>query len=177
MAGLGFLPGRGADSVATAISADGSFIVGVSKSGEEAEAFRWQGNSMLALGDLPGGAFFSMARGVSADGTVIVGKSASADGDEAFVWHASTGMDSLRSWLEQNCGLDLGSWRLTDARAISHDARAIVGFGVNPEGAREGWIALTGDGGCVPSGKRSTGTEEAAPDAPPAPAPGNPTDP
>jgi probable HAF family extracellular repeat protein len=163
MAGLGFLPGRGSDSLATAISADGSFIVGVSKSREESEAFRWHGGSMLALGDLPGGAFFSMARGVSADGTVIVGKSASADGDEAFIWHASTGMGSLHGWLERNCGLDLGRWRLIDARAISHDARAIVGFGINHEGAREGWIALTGDGGCIPSGERSTGKEEVAP--------------
>jgi probable HAF family extracellular repeat protein len=167
MAGLGFLPGRSADSVATAVSADGSFIVGASRSSEESEAFRWHDGSMIALADLPGGAFYSMARGVSADGTVVVGKSASAAGDEAFIWHESTGMSNLRDWLERSCGLDLGRWRLVDARVISQDARAIVGFGINPEGEREGWIALAGDGGCAPSGEGSTRGEGAAPDAPP----------
>src|SRR5688572_5837591 len=75
---LGDLDGGIFDSIATAVSADGSTVVGYSFSTSGFEAFRWtSGGGMVGLGDLPGGAFRSEAHGVSADGSVIVGYSTS----------------------------------------------------------------------------------------------------
>jgi len=75
--GLGDLPGGQVFSSAFAVSADGSVVVGASKSalsGSDYEAFRWTRiGGMIGLGDLPGAAFASVARGVSSDGLTVVG--------------------------------------------------------------------------------------------------------
>ena len=77
--GLGDLPGGQIASFATAVSADGSVVVGESSSAASdccGEAFRWSVETgMMPLGDLPGGFdhFQSSAQGVSADGSVVVG--------------------------------------------------------------------------------------------------------
>lgn len=72
--GLGYLLGGQNSSGATAVSPDGSVIVGHSESASGIEAFRWTSNGgMVGLGDLPGGEFYSSATGVSADGSVISG--------------------------------------------------------------------------------------------------------
>ena len=69
--GLGDLPGASFDSVAYAVSADGSTVVGRSISTPGFEAFRWtQAGGMVGLGDLPGASFNSEALGVSARGQV-----------------------------------------------------------------------------------------------------------
>ena len=93
MVGLGDLPGGNIYSLAEAVSADGSVIVGGSSSTLSApshfEAFRWEGGEMVGLGGLPGGSFFnSWATDVSSDGSVVVGSSYSASGapQEAFRW-------------------------------------------------------------------------------------------
>jgi probable HAF family extracellular repeat protein len=94
---LGDLPGGTFFSEATAVSSDGSVVVGVSNSasGKE-EAFRWtSATGMVGLSDLPGGSFQSVARHVSSDGSVIVGYSESASGQTAFRWTSSGGMVSL----------------------------------------------------------------------------------
>ncbi|MCA2665657.1 MAG: hypothetical protein IM486_14370 [Microcystis sp. M114S2] len=74
--GLGDLPGGIFNSSATAVSANGSIVVGRGGviSVNNSEAFRWtQATGMVGLGDLPGGSFNSIAWGVSADGSVVVG--------------------------------------------------------------------------------------------------------
>ncbi len=78
-AGLGFLPGPNTTySSASAISADGSTVVGYS-GGDVAvapcEAFRYNraSGTMTGLGWLPTDTRLSLATGVSADGSVIVG--------------------------------------------------------------------------------------------------------
>jgi probable HAF family extracellular repeat protein len=74
--GLGDLPGRGFNSEANGVSADGSVVVGVGRSANGTEAFHWtQAGGMVGLGDLPGGDFTSYANGVSDDGLVVVGGS------------------------------------------------------------------------------------------------------
>ncbi|MCH7603849.1 MAG: HAF repeat/PEP-CTERM domain-containing protein, partial [Planctomycetes bacterium] len=94
--GLGDLPGGSFESLAFAVSADGSVVVGDSISASGFEAFRWtSGGGMISLGDLPGGFFDSSASGVSADGSVVVGHSASASGNEAFRWTSGGGMVGL----------------------------------------------------------------------------------
>ena len=74
--GLGDLPGGGYGSSASAVSGDGSVVVGHSTSGSGVEAFRWTASGgMVGLGALPGRTFYSSAFDVSADGSVVVGES------------------------------------------------------------------------------------------------------
>jgi len=117
--GLGDLPGGDVASGAAAVSADGSVVVGGSKSANSNlwEAFRWtEADGMVGLGLLPG-ASESYARGISADGSVIVGSS----GGKAFRWTAADGMVAL----------DFDS-----AYDASSDGSVIVGHvrGVSPGG-------------------------------------------
>ena len=145
MVGLGDLPGGPFTSQAIGISADGSTVVGSSFSAPGGQAFRWtSGGGMVGLGDLPGGIFLSSAWAVSADGSVVVGESGgSTSGQEAFVWNSSRGMKSLREVLVNLAvGPVLSGWTLTRAQAISDDGLTIVGFGNNPSGQREAWIAV-----------------------------------
>ena len=144
MVGLGDLPGGRLYSRARDISADGSVIVGQGTAAEGMEAFRWEGGSMIGLGDLSDGNYRSHARGVSADGSVIVGDSDSGSGAEAFIWDDVNGMRSLRDVLTGDYGLDLTGWTLQDASAVSDDGTVVVGYGRNPGGVVEAWIARLG---------------------------------
>ena len=142
MVGLGDLPGGTFDSRAYDISADGLTVVGRSSSTSGTEAFRWtSGGGMVGLGDLPGGYVYGQAFGVSADGSTVVGRGNSALSDEAFIWDEANGMRSLRDVLVNDFGLDLTGWTLLEARGISDDGLTIVGYGNNPVGFDEGWIA------------------------------------
>ncbi|MFG0331684.1 MAG: hypothetical protein ACF8PN_17490 [Phycisphaerales bacterium] len=119
--GLGDLPGGETVSVATAVSADGSVIVGSSSSFASVdnppppgsmfsdpflgyEAFRWtREEGMVGLGDLPGDEYFhSFAEDVSADGMTVVGGSWSelsmqgmVPGSEGFRWRPGEGMRGI----------------------------------------------------------------------------------
>ena len=70
--GLGDLSGGSFYSQAFAVSADGSVVVGSSRSalsGSNDEAFYWtRDEGMIGLGDFDGGSFYSRAQHVSADG-------------------------------------------------------------------------------------------------------------
>jgi probable HAF family extracellular repeat protein len=153
MVGLGDLPGGNFYSVAYGVSADGSVVVGRGFSSSGTEAFRWTSNDgMVGLGHLPGGGLFSIANGVSADGSVVVGYSDSATGDEPFIWDSTNGMQSLRDVLT-SYGIDLTGWSLFSANDISDDGKTIVGYGFNPDGNREAWIAnlhIDTDGDGIP---------------------------
>lgn len=141
MVGLGDLSGGTFHSEATGVSADGSVIVGTGMSSSGLEVFRWtEAGGMVGLGDLPGGTFYSIATGVSADGSVITGYSNSSSGTEAFLWDSENGMQSLRDILSAN-GIDMTDWSLNEAAAISADGLTITGFGINPDGNREAWVA------------------------------------
>jgi probable HAF family extracellular repeat protein len=115
MTSLGFLAG-GRNSVASALSADGSVIVGHSGSNIGSQAFRWTAGGMVGLGFLPGGTS-SFARGVSADGSVVVGASNDAAGAQAFRW-TSGGMVGL--------GFLAGGTQ-SSAAAVSADGNVVVG--------------------------------------------------
>jgi len=132
-----------ASGAAKAVSADGSVVVGYgnSASGREA-AFRWTVlGGMQGLGDLPGGELRSVAEDVSGDGSVVVGYGSSASGTEAFIWDAANGMQNLKDVLVNDYSLDLTGWTLIYARGISDDGLTIVGYGINPDGYTEGWVA------------------------------------
>jgi len=90
------------ESFPTAVSADGTVIVGGSSSENGAsEAFLWtETGGVKGLGDLTGGDFSSNALGVSADGSVIVGGANSEIGFEAFMWTEPGGIVGLGGGLE-----------------------------------------------------------------------------
>lgn len=86
---------------ATAVSADGSVVVGYTAN--PFAAFRWEEGQAFVqpLGSLPGGVE-STPHDISPDGSVVVGVADTlpsfTDGgtiDQAFVWRASTGMQPL----------------------------------------------------------------------------------
>lgn len=139
---LGDLPGGAFESVATALSADGTTVVGYSKSaasGSYDEAFRWRAaTGITALGDLPGNDFRSQALGVSGDGSVVVGRSDSANAwgggglgypdFEAFRWTEPGGIQGL--------GDLAGDTFWSQATGVSADGEFVVGT----SDAGGGWV-------------------------------------
>lgn len=128
---LGNLSGDPYFSVARAISADGSTIVGQSDFSESCVGigFRWTAAAgMVSLGDLPGGPCLSIARGVSTDGGMIVGTAYSAAGGDAFIWTPDGGMVVLG---------DLpGGYHYAEAWDVSGDGTLVVGLGSALSGER-----------------------------------------
>lgn len=133
---LGFLPGS-TTSAALGLSADGSVAVG--RSGNE--AFLWTNQAgMQGLGFLSPNDVMSTALDVSADGKVVVGEVfGNTFRGEAMIWNPVFGMRSLKAVLEAQ--VDLSGWELQRASAVSDDGQTITGWGINPKGVTEGWIA------------------------------------
>ncbi len=142
MQGLGDLPGGDFYSIGLGISADGETIVGHSESTSGWEAFRWtESSEMEGLGDLSGGDFRSWANDTSGNGAIIVGVGNSAIGEEAFIWDAENGMQNLQDVLVNDYGLNLTGWTLNRAYGISDNGLSVAGYGTNPDGYTEAWIA------------------------------------
>ena len=150
--GLGYLSDGTSNpgSYAYGISSDGTTLVGTSNldNGQTVVAVVWRDGLLTALDMLggPPGAVNSWAYDVSADGRVIVGYryGTSFPEDEATVWFDNSGPQSIKSQLELD-GLDLTGWQLERAHAVSADGRTIVGYGTNPDGKIEAWIAYLPD--------------------------------
>jgi probable HAF family extracellular repeat protein len=146
---IGKLPG-GLDTgaFATDVSADGSVIVGNSSSTVVPyafEPFRWtESGGMQGLGLLQPDHDMATATGLSGDGLTVVGVSGPFSGisRKPFIWDETNGMRELRVVLETDYGLDLTGWALVEVLDISEDGNTIVGFGTNPLGITEGWIAV-----------------------------------
>ena len=120
---------RGGTSQATAISRDGSTVVGVSDAGVE-DAFVWTATGGIRilpsrLGDASG---HSQAYGVSNHGDYIVGQS----NDLAVVWHNNT-VTTLT--------LPDGTADSTGASAVSDDGRVIGGSILDPAQPEARYIA------------------------------------
>ena len=129
-------------SAAFAISADGSTIVG--ESGAEAVTFCRPGTGGIVGLDRLTGHQASSANDVSGDGGVIVGWSEGPGplGKQAFIWDEAHEMRSLQEVLETDFGLDLSDWALRSAEGISDDGTVICGWGTNPSGQIEAWVAI-----------------------------------
>ena len=161
MSGLGFLSSlTGAESVANAVSGDGSVVVGWSQSsngaitpGDRYEAFHWTASSMTGLGYLPGD-YRSIATGTDADGSVVVGYSTGSTPPQAFVWTAATGMVGLGF-------LPGATDHSSVATAVSADGSVIVGYGSDASGQSEAfrWVDGTMTGlGFSPGGSAAFAT-------------------
>ena len=141
MVAVGELAGGSFGSEPFGMSPGGGIIVGKSESVHGTEAFRWtKDGGMQGLGDLPGGAFVSIAFEVSDDGTAV-GTATGNDGAVAVVWDAKNGIQTVKEALLAAGAKDVETWQLTEATGISRDGRTLIGNGMNPQGAPEGWVA------------------------------------
>jgi hypothetical protein len=71
----------------------------------------------------------------------VVGYGGNAqNSSEAFRWTEIDGMQSVQDLLAAE-GIDLGGWTLRRATGVSADGTTIVGWGLNPDGKSEGWVA------------------------------------
>jgi len=162
MQNLGLLSGDYA-SRASAVSADGSVVVGTSEqvvdplsaqpgAAEIAhqQAFRWTATGgMQGLGYLSGDTQ-SVANAVSGDGRVVVGYSSTAlfprlDQQHAFRWSTSAGLQSVHAWLTIAGVAVPGTLTLHTATAVNADGSVVAGMGhetQSPVGERDiAWIA------------------------------------
>jgi probable HAF family extracellular repeat protein len=156
MTGLGFLPGD-TGSAASGVSADGSTIIGGSfvVGGIGSNNFRWtQAIGMEYLGPGPGGSNCD-AIGVSGDGSVIVGTCYAATRGYASIWTEATGVRALEEVLVNDYGLDLTGWMLIVAFSVSPSGDAITGWGINPAGEQEAFLAVLS---CTADCDRSSGS-------------------
>lgn len=137
---LGTLPGD-FESTARGCDATGDVVVGASTQlGQTGQAFVWSvEHGMEPLGVL-GGHTISFGECVSADGSLVGGVDISGSDRTASLWSLAEGRRRLIDVLVAQ-GADLSGWTLTSVRDVSDDGRVLVGEGVNPNGAREGWRA------------------------------------
>jgi probable HAF family extracellular repeat protein len=149
MVALSTPPTKKSYNFATAISKDGSVIIGILG----AQAVRWTApGEMVRLGRPRGYCSFS-PRAVSGDGSVIVGAAvlpdpwwgflspkALAPRTLPFIWDNVNGMRNLESVLAKNYHLDLSGWKLTEVIGISADGKTTDGNGSH-NGQSEGWVA------------------------------------
>lgn len=149
---LGDLPGGREVSIASSVSDDGDVVVGFSSSSLSAdyfEPFRWTAaTGMVGLGLLPGFVGGGVS-GVSGHGEVIVGNNTSflPTGDRqatAVIWTQDLGLLSAADYFSNDLGLasQLAGWHLDAATSVSRDGLVIVGYGTNPQGNQEAWMAI-----------------------------------
>jgi probable HAF family extracellular repeat protein len=142
MVGLGDLPGGSFGSIAYGISADGTTILGYGSSTNSShEAFRWRAETgFVPLGFIPCDTW-SIARAASADGSVVVGDPQSTACGCVFIWDQQHGIRDLSNVLMNDYSLDVAGWQLCRATAVSLDGNTLVGYGINPSGQTEAWLA------------------------------------
>ena len=139
---IGDLPGGLVESSAEGISRNARFIVGFGNSAQGREAILWTAEEgMVPLGELYGGPFLSDAEVVSDDGERIGGISEGPDGHEAFFWTPALGMVPLEALLRLFGATGLDGWQLIHVNGMTADGRTLIGWGANPDGVDEAWVA------------------------------------
>ena len=138
----------GTYSYATAISADGSAVVGLANTGSAAyHAFRWtSATGMTDLGTL--GGTYSYANAISADGSAVVGQADTGSAaQQAFRWTSATGMQSITAWLAAAHVTVPAGLSMTSATGVSRDGSVVTGEGTNPSNNSYSWLARVGGAG------------------------------
>jgi uncharacterized membrane protein len=132
-------------SIAYAVDADGSIVVGGSWSTTVTAAVRWTEDGGVTSFQPQAGDVYAAFYATNGDGSIAVGVSHSVRpptvaGGHALIWDEARGLRTLESDLAR-AGVDVGDWQLVHAYAVSADGRVISGVGTNPNGQAEGWIA------------------------------------
>ncbi len=151
------LPLGGSRPRCTAVSADGSIIVGRILIGSAAQACRWEitpnapSGVWLGLGSIGtsvSGSSYSFAYAVSADGSAIVGESSTPGGDMGFRWTPGTGMQALAPLPPPFAQRTIGF-------AVSADGAVVIGRdGYSDAPVLCRWTAAAGGGGGVGAAER-----------------------
>ena len=124
-----------------AASYDGTVFAGTYSDGSRYQSCIYSDGSTHAIEGLTGHISSSLSD-ITADGSIAVGYGY-AQGYEydAIIWDEINGTQLLKSFLENNWGLDLTDWSLRRAYGISEDGTMIYGNGVDPDGNGTYWIA------------------------------------
>ena len=137
-------------SNATAISQDGSVIVGASVPFDllaPSVATVWVGTQSMALENGGGSSF---ALDVSADGQTVVGSLDATNPQtdafilpEAMLWRGGES-HRLEDVLVDEYGLadSIQGWSLSSATAISDNGVVIAGHGISPDGKQSAWVVV-----------------------------------
>lgn len=132
---LGDVPGGDPYALAWGISADGTTVVGDAHINGTSEPWLWSAKTGFVLPDSTHDAGWFNA--VSADGSVAVGQ-------VGLIWDAANGMRYLADILAAE-SIDLTGWSISSISDVSADGRTMTGYGINPSGDVEGWIARLPD--------------------------------
>ena len=148
MEDLGALPGFDY-SEATSISSDGKFVVGRCYNAQAVHttAFRWtRENGMQPLYTFLPGDFSddkdSGAEAISGTGAVSVGYVTGPDAGASYWETPAYLFSALGPALRNLYYLSVGNWSLDVATGISEDGISICGYGTDPEGRTQGWVAV-----------------------------------
>jgi probable HAF family extracellular repeat protein len=138
---LGFLTESSTEkTAATAVSADGLFVVGYSETPLETQAFRWTAaEGTTGIGETEGIFSTGVAKATSADGSTIVGYAFNYSDPRAFIWDVDNGIRDLKQALLELGVDEVSDWTLSEATDIAADGQTIVGVGVNPTGRTQAW--------------------------------------
>jgi len=137
---LGTLPG-GFISIASAINADGSIIVGSSSAGTAAQhAVKWTAAGIAPLGGGDASVTSSGAIAINAQGDAIGGFGSRLGLDFAAIWTDALGMADLNALLP-TLGINLSGWNLTKCVGVGPEGRVLIGDGIQ-NGKRRAWIAF-----------------------------------
>jgi len=117
---LGVLNASDTTSTATAVSSDGSVVVGFSQGNSGVQAFRWENGTMTGLPYYFVGDNQSRALGISPEGNVIVGYSFGSSGRQAVRWF--NGSAVALAQLDGSIGYRMGT-----AYGASSDGKVVVG--------------------------------------------------
>ena len=123
-------------SIAQDVNFDGSVVVGHTRT----RGYRWIAGEFSFL-DALDSVSTPIIKGVSDDGSTVVGWFSLSGVGTACVWDAAGDVRPLADILSREFGVDLTGWNLGYATDVSGDGHTIVGWGTNPFGNSEAFIA------------------------------------
>jgi hypothetical protein len=141
---IGGLPGvPGSDCSLYAVAAGGSVAAGsVINAAGNVQPVRWYPGRGLRIINNLAGYDAGRALDVSDDGEVIIGEAIQFQQPaRAFVWDRVRGTRDLRSYLIQLGSIEVAGWTLRTATAVSADGRVIAGWGTDPQGHTQAYVA------------------------------------